>query len=215
MNLSGLGKKWVAAVVATVSGWHYRVTVSGRENLPVDGGVLLLANHVSYVDALLLTLAARRDIRFVAEERFFHRPMLGVVLRWFDCIPISARRARDGIINAAGVLAAGGTVCLFPEGRLTRDGALTGLQAGYQLIARRAAGSHVVVARVEGLWGSVFSYYDGRLFTKLPRGWQRRVTVTFSVPLTVAEATPTRVAAELCARSRKFLTTNGHDEKHC
>ena len=182
-------EQWLKKMTLTISALHYRVTARGVENFPADGGVLLLPNHVSYVDAIILSLASPRPVRFLSEEDFFHRPLLGRILRLFNGIPVSPRRAKDGIVKAAEALTAGEVVCIFPEGRLTRDGELSDLQAGFQLIARRAANSQIVVARIDGLWGSIFSYYGGRLFTKLPRRLVRRVTVSFSVPLTAIEAT--------------------------
>jgi 1-acyl-sn-glycerol-3-phosphate acyltransferase len=176
--------------------WHYRLTVRGVENIPAQVGVLLLPNHVSYVDAIILSLASPRRIRFVSDEAFFNKPVLGWILRYFGGIPISPRRAKEGIQVTAAALSAGEAVCLFPEGKLTLNGELNELRAGFQLIAKQAD-CQIVVARMDGLWGSVFSYYGGRLFTKLPHRLVRRVTVSFSVPLTVNQASVDQVTKEM------------------
>jgi len=180
----------------TTAKWHYRLTVRGVENIPAKGGVLLLPNHVSYVDAIILSLALPRRIRFVSDEAFFNKPVLGWILRHFGGIPISPRHARQAIQATAEALTAGDVVCLFPEGQLTRNGELNELRGGFQLIARQAD-CQIVVVRMDGLWGSVFSYYGGRLFIKLPHRLVRHVTVSFSVPLTAEGASPELVDKEL------------------
>jgi 1-acyl-sn-glycerol-3-phosphate acyltransferase len=191
-----LAKNSVWRLARGVGGLHYRVKVRGAENLPAKGGVLLLPNHVSYVDALVLSLASPRPIRFLSEDVLFKKPVLGWILRRFGGIPVSSRRAKEAIVRASAALTAGEVVCLFLEGKLTRDGELGELQAGFQLIARRA-NCQIVVARMDGLWDSVFSYFGGRLFTKLPHRLIRRISVSFSVPLTVDDVSPELVAKEL------------------
>ncbi len=175
---------------------RYSVTTRGVENLPATGGALVVCNHVSYVDTLALSLACPRPIRFLSYGEFFRMPVLGPILRIFGAIPVSSNRAKEAILRAAEHVETGEIVCIFPEGQLTRTGCLMELRGGFQLIARRAK-CPVIVAHLDGLWGSIHSYEGGRYFTKLPRGLRRRLTVSFSTRLTANEATPPRIRETL------------------
>jgi acyl-[acyl-carrier-protein]-phospholipid O-acyltransferase/long-chain-fatty-acid--[acyl-carrier-protein] ligase len=198
----------VALVVARL---RYRVTRVG--NLPESGGALIVCNHVSYVDTLALSLASPRPIRFLSYEGFFRTPVLGPLLRIFGAIPVSPTRAKDAIVRAAEHIRAGELVCIFPEGQLTRTGCLMEIKSGFELIARRA-GCPVIVAHLDGLWGSIHSFAGGRYFTKWPQGLSRTVTVSFSRPLgdvsanAVRETLLTLGAAALAERAgRTTLAT--------
>jgi acyl-[acyl-carrier-protein]-phospholipid O-acyltransferase/long-chain-fatty-acid--[acyl-carrier-protein] ligase len=159
----------------------YRVTPLGRDQLPA-GGFLLLPNHISWVDAVVLQIACPRPIRYIIDETIFQGRILNPVFRAVGCIPISPRRAKDGMRLAAERVAAGEIVCLFPEGQLTRSGTLLRLRRGYELIARRA-NAPVVPVWLDQLWGSIFSFQGGRFFTKWPRSFPYQVTVAFGKPL--------------------------------
>ncbi|MEP6956187.1 MAG: 1-acyl-sn-glycerol-3-phosphate acyltransferase, partial [Chthoniobacterales bacterium] len=173
----------------------YRVTASGREQLPTEG-FLLLPNHITWIDAIMLQLASPRPIRFIIDETYYRQRLLHPFLRLVGCIPISARRAKDGIRLAAERLQAGEIVCLFPEGQLSRSGTLLRLQRGYELIARQAQ-VPVVPVWLDQLWGSIFSYHGGRFFTKWPQQLPFPVLVAFGRPLAAAEADLATVREEL------------------
>src|SRR6266478_8155295 len=115
----------------------YRVTAFGTEDLP-EGGFLLLPNHITWVDAIVLQLACPRPIRYIIDQEFYHKPMLRPFLRTVGCIPIDVRRARSAIRGASEQIATGEIVCLFPAGQLTRSGTLLRLRRGYELIAQHA-----------------------------------------------------------------------------
>ena len=170
----------------------YRVTPMNIEALPATGGVLLLPNHISYVDAVILQLACPRPIRFLVYDQIYKHGLLRWGLRLLGAIPISPKIARTAIETAVQALARGEVVCLFPEGALTRTATLQKLNRGYELIARKA---HVPVMPVwlENVWGSIFSYYGGHFFWKLPRVVPLRVSIYFGSPLTSTEATPEAV----------------------
>src|ERR1700726_32177 len=99
----------------------YRVCALGLEHLP-QGGFLLLPNHITWVDALVLQFACPRPIRYIIDQEFYHKPMLRLFMRTVGCIPIDVRHSRSAIRAATERLAAGEIVCLFPEGQLTRSG---------------------------------------------------------------------------------------------
>src|ERR1700730_4998153 len=173
----------------------YRATALGLKHLP-NGGFLLLPNHISFVDALVLQLACPRHIRYIIDEEFYRNRFLHPILRLAGCIPITSRRAKDAMRAAAEAIRAGEIVCLFPEGQLTRSGTLLRLHRGYELIAQHANAA-VVPVWLDRLWGSIFSFQGGKFFTKLPREIPYRVTVAFGKPLEADAADIATVREEL------------------
>src|SRR5881409_4126382 len=173
----------------------YRVTAIGLENLPA-GGFLLVPNHISWVDALVLQLACPRPIRYVIDQEYFHKPLLHPFLHAIGCIPINIRHSHQAVRAAAEKVAEGEIVCVFPEGQLERTGTLLRLQRGYELIARHA-NAQVVPVWLDQLWGSIFSFQGGRFFTKLPRRIPYPVTIAFGKPLKAEAADNATVREEL------------------
>src|SRR2546421_8796181 len=173
----------------------YRVTALGLENMPA-GGFLLLPNHITWVDAIVLQLACPRPIRYIIDQEFYHKPILRPFLRTVRCSPIDVRRARSAIRAATEQLAAGEIVCLFPEGQLTRSGTLLRLRRGYELIAQHA-NAVVIPVWLDRLWGSIFSFQGGKFFTKWPREIPYRVTVAFGRALEAKAADIATVREEL------------------
>src|SRR5216110_3486631 len=173
----------------------YRVTALGLENMPV-GGFLLLPNHITWIDAIVLQLACPRTIRYIIDEEHYHNPVLHPVLRTLGCIPINTRHSRSAIRAATEKIAEGEIVCLFPEGQLERSGVLLRLQRGYELIARHA-NARVVPVWLDQLWGSIFSFQGGRFFTKFPRRIPYPVIIAFGKPLQGEAADNAAVREEL------------------
>jgi acyl-[acyl-carrier-protein]-phospholipid O-acyltransferase/long-chain-fatty-acid--[acyl-carrier-protein] ligase len=167
----------------------------GAEHLP-EGGFLLLPNHISWIDAIMLSIACPRPIRFIIDEGVYRNPILNPLLRAVSCIPITGRKAKDGMREAAARIRAGEIVCVFAEGELSRIGSLLRLHRGYEIIARQAD-APVVPVWLDQLWGSVFSYEGGRFFTKLPKAIPYRVTVAFGNPLHADEADIATVREQL------------------
>jgi acyl-[acyl-carrier-protein]-phospholipid O-acyltransferase/long-chain-fatty-acid--[acyl-carrier-protein] ligase len=173
----------------------YRVSSSGQENLPGEG-FLLLPNHISFVDAIVLQMACPRRIRYIVDEGFYKNRWLHPILELAGCVPISARRAKEAVRLAGDSVRAGDVVCLFPEGQLTRTGTLLRLQRGYELIARQA-NAPVVPVWMDQLWGSIFSFKGGRFFRKWPGTLPYRVSVAFGQPIAAEKADIATVREEL------------------
>src|SRR5216110_2692011 len=173
----------------------YRVTALGLENIPT-GGFLLLPNHITWIDAIVLQLACSRPIRYVIDQEHYHNPVLHPVLRTLGCIPINTRHSRSAIRAATEKIAEGEIVCLFPEGQLERTGVLLRLQRGYELIARHA-NAQVVPVWLDQLWGSIFSFQGGRFFTKFPKRIPYPVTIAFGKPLKAETADVATMREEL------------------
>ena len=164
----------------------YRITVIGARNLPASGPILLVCNHVSYVDSIILGYALARPPRFLIWRKFFDARVTGPLVRAFGAIPVAEddkpEAMKTSITNVVASLKAGEVVCLFPEGGMTRTGHVQGFKRGFELIARRA-NVPITPVYMDGLWGSIFSFERGRYFFKWPKRIPRPVTVAFGPPL--------------------------------
>ncbi|MEP6672704.1 MAG: AMP-binding protein [Chthoniobacter sp.] len=195
----------------------YRVGAHGVEQLP-QGGFLLLPNHLTWVDAVVLQLACPRPIRFVVFADIYNLRWLNPIFRAVGALPISPRKAKDAVKLAVEAIQAGEIVCIFPEGELSRSGMLLRLKRGYELIARQAE-AQVVPVWLDQLWGSIFSFKGGKFFLKWPRQYPYPVTVAFGVPLKAEEADIATVRSrflelgEFCYQHRPFLS--GHLGEAC
>ena len=160
----------------------YRVKHEGMDNIPDDGPCVLVCNHVSYVDALLLAGAIRRPVRFVMFKPIYDMPLLNYIFRTGKTIPIDSKTRNPEIYERAFVrieeeLAAGEVVCIFPEGKLTGDGEVDEFKAGIEKIIGTTP-VPVVPMALSGLWGSFFSHKDGPALSRLPRRFWSRVKLT-------------------------------------
>src|SRR5213595_330581 len=189
------GERALHFVARPLVNFFYRVHALGLEHLP-EGGFLLLPNHITWVDAIVLQLACPRPIRYIIDQEFYDKPILRPFLRTVGCIPIDIRHSRSAIRAATEQLAAGEIVCLFPEGQLTRSGTLLRLRRGYELIAQHANAA-VVPVWLDRLWGSIFSFQGGKFFTKWPKEIPYRVSVAFGRPLDANSADIATVREEL------------------
>ncbi|ARR46494.1 MFS transporter [Vibrio campbellii] len=156
----------------------YRVSVTGRQHIPEQGAALIVANHVSYVDALILMGTSTRPVRFVMDKSISELPVLKHVFRHAGVIPICSprkcaetyKRAFEQIEQA---LNNDEVVCIFPEGRLTSNGELGEFRPGVEKILKRTP-VPVIPMALKGLWGSFFSHKNGHALTKRPtRFWSR------------------------------------------
>ncbi|MHA2707712.1 MFS transporter [Vibrio owensii] len=156
----------------------YRVSVTGRQHIPEQGAALIVANHVSYVDALILMGTSTRPVRFVMDKSISELPVLKHVFRHAGVIPICSprkcaetyKRAFEQVEQA---LNNDEVVCIFPEGRLTSNGKLGEFRPGVEKILKRTP-VPVIPMALKGLWGSFFSHKNGHALTKRPtRFWSR------------------------------------------
>lgn len=164
----------------------YRVKTLHAERIPKEGGVMLTSNHVSYIDAFILSVACSRPIRFMLFDEYFEHPAVGRFVRLFDAIPISKTRAKDGMRLAAKSLQEGEVVCIFPEGQLTRTGGMNAFMRGFEMIARRAKCPVIPVA-MDGVWGSIFSFERNQFIYKKPYSLQYGVTVSVGQAIPASE----------------------------
>lgn len=182
----------------------YRIRVSHPERLPATGGVLMLPNHVTYADAFFLSAASPRPIRFVMDEIFTARRSIRIFTTIFDTLTIRRDQPLEAIREIIKALKKGDAVCLFPEGQLTRTGALCPLQRGFELIARKA-GHPLIPMWCDGSWGSVFSFERNRFFNKIPHHFELRMTIAYGQPIDPKDATLETVRNGMLAASAEAL----------
>lgn len=192
-----LPQHFVRFTLLSVFRVFYRQKILHAERMPEVGGVLLVPNHVSYIDAFILTAASPRPIRFLMHDSYFERSgLLRHVVRLFDTVPISESRAKEAISIAATAISEGAVVCIFPEGQLTRSGVMNEIKRGFEMIARKAK-CPVMPVYMDGMWGSIFSYERGKLFKKVPYKMPYGVTVAWAEPMLAKEATAVMVRQTL------------------
>ncbi len=174
----------------------YRIKVQGLENIPERGPALLVCNHVSFMDALVIGGSVRRPVRFVMDHNIFKVPVLGFIFRTARAIPIAPAREDTDILRKAydridEELADGQLVCIFPEGKLTRDGEMSEFKKGVEKILERRA-VPVVPMALRGLWGSFFSRRDGKAaMSRLPRRFWSRIELVATAPVPGTDTTAT------------------------
>ena len=190
----------------------YRPRVLHPERFPERGGALIVCNHVTYADALFLTMICPRPVRFVVAEEFMVTRLLGWILEIFNSLPISTKKPRDAIRSAAHGIANGDLICSFPEGQLTRTGCLTPIRRGLESIARRAK-APVIPVYMDGLWGSIFSYYRSRFFTKLPHRIPYPFTVAVGQPIHFRKANSEQVLDIFRELSVECISSESNDSR--
>ncbi len=163
----------------------YRVRIEGRQNLPERGGALLVANHVSWIDGVLLLLASSRPLRMLTYADYIQGWWVRWLAREMGAIPIASSRKSmvQAIRTAREALRAGELVCIFPEGRITRTGQMQAFRPGFLSILKETA-APVIPVYLDGLWGSIFSFRGGKFFWKWPRRWPYPVSILFGRHIT-------------------------------
>ncbi len=173
----------------------YRLEKNGLEHIPEEGPAVLVCNHVSFVDALIIAAACRRPVRFVMDHQIFRIPVLNFVFRTGRAIPIASARESPELLEQAydeiaGALEQGDLVCIFPEGRITDSGELYPFRPGIKRIIERTP-VPVVPLALRGLWGSFFSRKGGKAMTRpFARGMFPRIALAVDQPVPPQLATP-------------------------
>jgi len=218
--VGGYAARWIPAatirfIVRMFSRLIYRIRVDGLENVPPSGGAVLVANHVSWLDGVLLLLVCPRPVRMIGYADYVNAPIIGRLARLFGVIPIKAEEGRASVgrsLQAARqAVESGDLVCIFPEGKLTRDGELQPFRPGVLSITQRT-GVPIIPVYLEGLWGSIFSYRGGTSFWKRPRRWPYPVTIRFGEPLETphdvdeVQVAVQRLGAEPVSKRNKIQT---------
>ena len=172
----------------------YRVDKKGLDHIPDEGPAVLICNHVSFVDALVLAGCIRRPIRFIMYYRIFQLPVLSFIFRTANAIPIAAEHEDKDMMEGAfdqisDALQQGELVCIFPEGKITASGELGPFRPGISRILQRDPVAVIPLA-LRGLWGSFFSRAYGNAMSRLlPRGMLSRIELIAGDAINASEAT--------------------------
>jgi len=175
----------------------YRVAKRGLEQIPDQGACVIVCNHVSYVDAIVIAACVPRPVRFVMDHRIFSLPLLRFIFRTMRAIPIAPAKEdpalkEQAFTEAANALKAGEIVCIFPEGKITDTGELNRFRPGLQRILEQAP-VPVVPMALRGLWGSFFSRASGGKAMRRLRGFFSKIALVVGTPLAPGQATPERL----------------------
>jgi 1-acyl-sn-glycerol-3-phosphate acyltransferase len=185
-----------------VTRFMYRFKVEGEQHIPTEGAAILVCNHVSFIDAVVLMAASPRPIRFIMDHRIFATPVLGWLFKLGKTIPIAPQREdpaayERAFVAARQVLAEGDLLAIFPEGGITHDGSLGEFKGGIMKILQ----THpvpVVPLALRNLWGSYFSRIDGAAMTKpFRRGLFSPVTLAAGAPIAAAAVSPEMLRARV------------------
>lgn len=183
----------------------YRVQPKGLENIPHTGPAVVVCNHVSYMDPILLSGCIRRPMRFVMYYKIFDIPLLRFFFQTMKAIPIAGSREDEQTMNAAfdkvdEELAAGNIVCIFPEGGITRDGRVQRFRPGIEKIIERRS-VPVIPVSLGRLWGSWFSRRKNGAIRKVPGRLFAKVPITVGAAVAAADVTAARL--ELLVRTQR------------
>lgn len=177
----------------------YRVRKIDLENIPDKGPLVLVCNHVSFVDALVLAGSIRRPIRFVMHYRIFRMPVLSFIFKTANAIPIAGAKEDSKLMEKAfeqisDALNDDEVVCIFPEGKITQDGEMGKFQSGIRRILQRDP-VPVVPLALRGLWGSYFSRKYGNAMSRIiPRGLFSKIELVAGAPIAASEASADRLS---------------------
>ncbi len=165
----------------------YRIRILGNANVPTDGAAVLVCNHVSHLDALLLVATQQRRLRFIVESSLYARwPRLGWAFTLMGCLPVDAKASPKQLAQSLeavrAALAQGYMVCVFAEGTLTRTGNLREFRRGFAYLVKET-NYPIIPVYIGGAWGAITSYYHGQRGRRRPALLRYPVTVLFGKPL--------------------------------
>ena len=176
----------VRLIVVLITRVVYRIKVEGEENVPMEGPAMIVSNHVSWADAVVLAATQQRRIRFVMDRGIYQNPLLCWLFKLQKVIPISATDPPKKIVaalhQARQAMDDGYLVCIFAEGMLTRTGMLGKFHAGFEKIIK-GTDYPIIPAYLGGLWGSILSHYHGKLMSAWPKRLPCPVSVHFGKPM--------------------------------
>jgi acyl-[acyl-carrier-protein]-phospholipid O-acyltransferase/long-chain-fatty-acid--[acyl-carrier-protein] ligase len=190
----------------------YRMTVVGTENIPKTGGALLVCNHIAFADPPLVLASVERPIRFLIFRDIYQNPIIHPFAKAINAIPISYRDHPKGILkslqDARQAIEDGNLVCIFAEGGLTRTGNMLPFKKGFEHIMK-GLDAPIIPMCIDRIWGSIFSFENGRYFWKFPKVWPYPVTLAFgkAMPATSQSHEVRMAVQEMTAEAFKLRGT--------
>ncbi|NVK30862.1 MAG: MFS transporter [Gammaproteobacteria bacterium] len=151
-----LPQSLIRLCISAAVGLRYRVQVGGLDRLPAEGGVLMLGNHISFLDWAFLQIASPRPIRFIMDAGYYRNPFFRPIVKAFGAIPLEKGDYKEALLQAKKCLQNGEVVCIFPEGAVTATGHLLTFKRGFEQVL---SGSNAIALPfyLNGLWGSQFT----------------------------------------------------------
>ena len=192
-TISRLPQSLVRLVVSFIFAGRYRVEVLGFKNLPSQGAVLMLGNHISWLDWAMIQIACPRPVKFVMDRNIYSRWYLKWLMDLFGVVPIARGNSKSSLETINQLLKDGEVVCLFPEGAISRNGQLGEFKRGYERCVTDADGNPVegviLPFYLRGLWGSRFSRSNEHLQELRSEGLRRDIIVAFGKPIPIVTQT--------------------------
>ncbi len=180
----------------------YSCDYRGFENIPSKGPAIIIANHISYMDGLILNCASPRKMRFIIDEDIYKTPIVNYFMKMDRAIPVKPKKesVKQMIENVSEALKQGDLVAIFPEGQITYSGYLTRFKFGIEWLLKENPDVNVIPIAINGLWGSIFSrkYLDPKYKLKfLPRYFRMKITAVCGKPIAHQKATINYLQREL------------------
>lgn len=203
-TLYRLPQSLVRYTVSVLLSLLYRIRVQGFHHIPAQTSVLLLGNHISWIDWAIIQIAFPRPIRFVMHRDFYQRWYLKRFLDFFGVVPIAPGQSRQALGQINALLKAGEAVCLFPEGTISRSGRLGEFRTGFERVVEGVEGV-ILPFYLHGLWGSRFSRAEQQVRDQ-QSGLRRDITVLFGMPLPIDAKAPAvrQQVVDLAAQVREI-----------
>ncbi len=200
-----LPQSLVRYLLGRVFAGRYKVSVQGFDHIPGQAGVLMLGNHISWLDWAIVQIACPRPVRFVMHREIYQRWYLKWFFDFFGVIPIAGGHSKQALEEINQLLKQGEVVCLFPEGAISRNGQLGEFKRGYERTVEGVEGV-ILPFYLRGLWGSRFSRSSDKMQQSRNQGMRREIIVSFGEPL------PLSTPAEVLKRAVFDLSINSWDE---
>jgi 1-acyl-sn-glycerol-3-phosphate acyltransferase len=179
----------------------YRMRVKGHDQIPEEGPAVLVCNHVSFIDWMIIAAGVARPVRFIMDHSFAKGAIMKTLVKQAKIIPIASAKENPELLQAAfdraaAELRAGELVCIFPEGKITHDGNLNVFKPGVERIIRETP-VPVVPMALNNLWGSFFSRQGGKALLKRPRRFWSRIGLTIGTPIPASEVSAQKLFDEV------------------
>jgi acyl-[acyl-carrier-protein]-phospholipid O-acyltransferase/long-chain-fatty-acid--[acyl-carrier-protein] ligase len=164
----------------------YRIKIIGDEHVPYRGPALLIANHVTFLDSFFIGATIQRFVRFLMHHDYYKLPVMNRFFKLMFAIDIYPEAGHESVAKslqkAKEELKAGHVVCIFPEGKLTRDGNLNEFRPGFETVMKDM-NCPIIPIYMHNVWGSIFSWEGGRVLKKWPKKIPYPITVEYGKPL--------------------------------
>lgn len=189
----------------------YRLNVSGRKNIPEHGGALLVANHTSFLDALIIVASIDRPVRFIMYRGIYEVPWIKPLAKLVGAIPIAPgggpREVMQSLQTATDALKDGELVCIFAEGQITRTGQMLPFRKGFERIMA-GTDAPIIPVHIDQVWGSIFSFSDKKFFWK----WPKRIP--FPITIGFGKGMPSDSTAHELRAAIQELGTEAYNYRH-